>query len=94
MAKPEEGSAPDGRRYVHPTTRAQWRSWLGKHHGEGDGVWVVSWKKATGRPALSYDHVVEEALAHGWVDSKPATLDDERGCSGWRRASAAARGRA
>jgi uncharacterized protein YdeI (YjbR/CyaY-like superfamily) len=79
MGKPEEGTAPDGRRYVHPTTRAQWRSWLGRHHADGDGVWVVSWKKATGRPAPSYDDVVEEALAHGWVDSKPATLDGDRG---------------
>ena len=79
MAKPEEGTAPDGRRYVHPTTRAQWRAWLGKHHGEGEGVWVVSWKKATGRPAPTYDDVVGEALAHGWVDSKPATFDAERG---------------
>jgi uncharacterized protein YdeI (YjbR/CyaY-like superfamily) len=79
MAEPEEGTAPDGRRYVQPTTRAQWRAWLGKHCGEGDGVWVVSWRKATGRAALSYDELVEEALAHGWVDSRPATFDAERG---------------
>jgi uncharacterized protein YdeI (YjbR/CyaY-like superfamily) len=63
---------------VHPTTRAQWRSWLAAHVDDEQGVWLVSWKKATGKPFVRYDEVVEEALCFGWVDSKPATLDDER----------------
>jgi uncharacterized protein YdeI (YjbR/CyaY-like superfamily) len=41
--------------------------------------WLVSWKQATGRPAIGYDAVVEEALCFGWVDSLPRKLDDERG---------------
>jgi uncharacterized protein YdeI (YjbR/CyaY-like superfamily) len=79
---------------THPTTRAQWRAWLAAHHLEPDGVWVVSWKKATGKPAVTYGDAVEEALCVGWVDSKPASLDDDRGLlwfsprrsgSGWSR---------
>lgn len=38
----------------------------------------MSWKKATGKPAISYDDAVAEALAVGWVDSRPRKLDDER----------------
>jgi uncharacterized protein YdeI (YjbR/CyaY-like superfamily) len=38
----------------------------------------VSWKKATGKPFVSYDDAVSEALCVGWVDSKPQKLDDER----------------
>jgi len=64
---------------THPTTRAQWRAWLAAHHREGEGVWVVSWKKATGKPAVTYDDIVEEALCFGWVDSRPRSLDHERG---------------
>lgn len=41
-------------------------------------MWLVSWKKATGKPALSYDEAVSESLCVGWVDSKPRKLDDER----------------
>jgi uncharacterized protein YdeI (YjbR/CyaY-like superfamily) len=63
---------------VHAETRAQWRAWLGEHHGEPDGAWLVSWKKATGRPAIPYGDAVEEGLCVGWVDSKPGKLDDER----------------
>jgi uncharacterized protein YdeI (YjbR/CyaY-like superfamily) len=75
---PREETAPDGRRMVHAETRAQWRAWLGAHHGETVGVWLVSWKKATGRPAIPYAEAVEEGLCVGWVDSKPGRLDDER----------------
>jgi uncharacterized protein YdeI (YjbR/CyaY-like superfamily) len=41
-------------------------------------VWLVTWKKHTGRPAVTYDDAVSEALAFGWVDSKPAKLDADR----------------
>jgi uncharacterized protein YdeI (YjbR/CyaY-like superfamily) len=39
---------------------------------------MVSWKATTGRPRISYDDAVSEALAFGWVDSLPRRLDDER----------------
>jgi uncharacterized protein YdeI (YjbR/CyaY-like superfamily) len=64
---------------VHVETRAQWRAWLAEHHASSDGVWLVSWKRATGRPAVGYDASVEEALCFGWIDSLARTLDDERG---------------
>ena len=63
---------------VHPETRAAWRAWLQKHHGRSEGVWLVLWKKASGQPVRPYDDLVEEALAFGWVDSKPRKLDAER----------------
>jgi uncharacterized protein YdeI (YjbR/CyaY-like superfamily) len=63
---------------IHPETAAAWRRWLAAHHGRPDGVWVVSWKQATGKPRVSYDALVEEALCWGWIDSKPNRLDDER----------------
>jgi len=59
-------------------TRAQWRAWLALHHDAVPGIWLVTWKKATGRPRPTYDDVVEEALCVGWVDSLPRTLDQER----------------
>lgn len=63
---------------THPLSRAEWRAWLAKHHTQKDGVWLISYKKATGKPRFEYDDAVEEALCFGWVDSKPAKLDDER----------------
>jgi uncharacterized protein YdeI (YjbR/CyaY-like superfamily) len=64
--------------HVHPLRRADWRAWLAEHHGRSEGVWLVRYKKATGRPTLTTDDVVEEAVAFGWIDSVPKKLDAER----------------
>ncbi len=87
-------AGPDGRARIHVETRAQWRDWLAANHGESTGVWLVSWKRATGRPAMTYEELVEELLCCGWVDSKAGTLDEQRSMllvtprkrgSGWSR---------
>jgi uncharacterized protein YdeI (YjbR/CyaY-like superfamily) len=90
----EETPGHDGRPMVHPETLAQWHDWLAAHHDRGSGVWVASWKRATGRPAVGYEELVCEALAWGWIDSTAGTVDAERSrlwfaprkpTSGWAR---------
>lgn len=49
---------------IHPLTRAEWRAWLVEHHTQAEGVWLVTYKKATGKPQVAYDEAVEEALVH------------------------------
>ena len=71
-------AGPDGRALVHAETRAEWRDWLARNHAESAGVWLVSWKRTTGRPAMPYEELVEELLGFGWIDSKAGTLDEER----------------
>jgi uncharacterized protein YdeI (YjbR/CyaY-like superfamily) len=63
---------------IHPKSRAEWRRWLETHHSQDNGVWLISYKKATGKPRMEYDEAVEEALCFGWIDSKPRKLDEER----------------
>jgi uncharacterized protein YdeI (YjbR/CyaY-like superfamily) len=63
---------------IHPLTRAEWRAWLEQHHTRPQGVWLVSYKKAAGKPTVAYEVAVEEALCFGWVDSKGGALDAER----------------
>lgn len=63
---------------THPKTRAEWRAWLARHHTRAEGVWLITYKKATGKPRVEYDEAVEEALCFGWVDSKPNKLDEAR----------------
>ena len=60
------------------TDRASWRDWLEEHHLRDTGVWLVSFKKTTGKPRVEYDDAVEEALCFGWIDSVVHTLDAER----------------
>lgn len=58
--------------------RTTWRDWLEKNHAISPGVWLVYYKKQTGKPSVSDDEAIEEALCFGWVDSRPNVLDDER----------------
>lgn len=62
----------------HPADVAAWRAWLTHHHGTARGVWVVTWRRTTGRPMVAYEHLVEEALCFGWIDSTARPLDDDR----------------
>ncbi|MBD2055899.1 YdeI/OmpD-associated family protein [Oculatella sp. FACHB-28] len=63
---------------THPKTRSEWRAWLEQHHTRDKGVWLISYKKATGKPRFDYEEAVEEALCFGWIDSKGNKLDEER----------------
>lgn len=42
------------------------------------GIWVMSWRRSTGRATVSYDAIVEEALCFGWIDATINVFDDER----------------
>ena len=63
---------------IHPKSRAEWRKWLAENHTRTQGIWLISYKKATGKSRFDYGESVEEALCFGWIDSKPGKLDEER----------------
>jgi uncharacterized protein YdeI (YjbR/CyaY-like superfamily) len=62
----------------HPADLPAWRSWLVANHASERGVWVATWKTASGRDKVPYEDLVEEALSFGWIDSTANTLDDDR----------------
>ena len=63
---------------VYAQTQAAWRAWLRDNHATSPGVWLVYYKKDTGKPSVDWDEAVEEALCYGWIDSKVNRLDEER----------------
>ena len=71
-------SAADAYPDVLMTTRAAWRDWLARNHETSTGIWLVRYKKGSGKPDLAYDDLVEEALCFGWIDSRANPLDAER----------------
>ncbi len=70
-------ATPDYKTY-HPKSRKQWRQWLEKNHTIFPGIWLIYYKKESGKRRVSYDNAVEEALCFGWIDSLPRKLDKER----------------
>jgi len=63
---------------IHVETRGQWRTWLRRHHRTSPGVWLVTWRPASGKPVVGYEAICEEAICFGWVDSRPGKVDDAR----------------
>lgn len=63
---------------VYPKDRTEWREWLEDNCLTSTGVWLIYDKKGSGKPSLTYDEAVEEALCFGWIDSRPNTLDAAR----------------
>jgi len=63
---------------LYVTDRKSWRSWLAKNHDKAREIWLIYYRKETGKPRISYNDAVEEALCYGWIDSIVKKLDDER----------------
>lgn len=62
----------------YPVNRNEWRAWLTQHYADKTEIWVVFYKKHTGKPTLLYQDAVEEALCFGWIDGMERRMDDER----------------
>ncbi|GGM99959.1 hypothetical protein GCM10009721_28880 [Terrabacter tumescens] len=70
--------SPNGREVVVPRSRSAWRAWLAEHPDRSEGVWVVYRKKSSGLDGPTYDDLLDEALCHGWIDSRGGRLDEHR----------------
>ncbi len=63
---------------LYVTSRDDWRAWLRKNYDTTKEVWLIYYKKQTGKPSVPYDDSVEEALCFGWIDSTIKKIDDEK----------------
>lgn len=62
----------------YPKSRQQWRKWLEKNHDKKDEVWLICYKKETGKPSVVWSDIVDEALCFGWIDSIRKSIDSEK----------------
>ena len=60
------------------TNRKAWRAWLAKNHASEKEIWLIYYKKHSGKPRIPYNDAVEEALCYGWIDSIIKRVDDDR----------------
>ncbi len=63
---------------LYAKNRQEWRQWLQKHYRSKDNVWLIYYKKPTGKPSVPYVDAVEEALCFGWIDGQIKSLDKEK----------------
>jgi uncharacterized protein YdeI (YjbR/CyaY-like superfamily) len=59
-------------------SRETFRNWLEINHNENPGIWMIYYKKHTGKKCIEYSEALEEALCFGWIDSTLKRIDDDR----------------
>ena len=62
---------------LYVTGRQEWRRWLAQHFESEREIWLLYPKKSSGKPRISYNDAVEEALCFGWIDSIVRSVDAE-----------------
>lgn len=62
----------------YPKDKKEWRTWLMKNHKTSQAVYLIMYKKQTGKPSLNWSDAVDEALCFGWIDSTSRPIDDEK----------------
>jgi uncharacterized protein YdeI (YjbR/CyaY-like superfamily) len=56
---------------------AEWREWLALHHAEKKEIWLVYYKKTSGKTGITYEESVEQALCFGWIDGAIKGIDKD-----------------
>jgi uncharacterized protein YdeI (YjbR/CyaY-like superfamily) len=57
-------------------TPAKLRAWFEKNHDKADELFVGYYKKASGKPSITWPESVDQALCFGWIDGIRRTIDD------------------
>jgi uncharacterized protein YdeI (YjbR/CyaY-like superfamily) len=56
---------------------ARFRAWLDKHHDRKAEILVGFYKKASGKASPTYQEMLDEALAYGWIDGITRSLGED-----------------
>lgn len=62
---------------LYVQTREEWHKWLEDNHAVLSGIWLVYYKKISGKPRIAYNDAVEEALCFGWIDGKIKRVNED-----------------
>jgi uncharacterized protein YdeI (YjbR/CyaY-like superfamily) len=63
---------------LHPRSPEDWSAWLESNHESAAEIWLVFWKKASGKQVITWAQAVEIALRYGWIDGLARGMDEDR----------------
>lgn len=53
-------------------------AWLAVHGRSRKEIWVVIYKKSSGKQSVTYEQLVVSALCYGWIDGLAKSIDGEK----------------
>jgi len=63
---------------LYVTNKNQLRTWFKKNHDKEKEIWLIYYKKSSGKERIPYTDCVDEALCFGWIDSTVKSIDNEK----------------
>lgn len=57
-------------------TSAGFRRWLETNHDKAEELYVGFYKKASGKPSITWSEAVDQALCFGWIDGVRKSIDE------------------
>jgi uncharacterized protein YdeI (YjbR/CyaY-like superfamily) len=63
---------------LHFSNSMEWHQWLERNHDKEKEVWLIHYKKNSGKHTVSYLDALEEALCFGWIDGKLKGIDEDK----------------
>ena len=55
---------------------SEFHTWLEKNHDKASEIWVGFHKKSSGKPSITMQESVDEALCFGWIDCVRRSVND------------------
>ena len=60
------------------TSAQEFAGWLAAKGQTNTDIWVILYKKASGKQTVTYEQLVETALCYGWIDGLMKGIDGEK----------------
>ena len=67
----------DGSGPIFFSSQEEFRAWLEANHDRASELLVGYYKKGTGRPSMTWEESVDQALCFGWIDGVRRRIDDD-----------------
>lgn len=69
---------PEIKEFVLATDIKKWEAWLKKNHLKKDTVFLMKYKKHTGKKTFTHNEAMRVAIQFGWIDTTVKRIDDEK----------------
>ena len=63
---------------MRPKEPGDFARWLAQNCDRATEVWLVFYKKTSGKQTIAYKNALQEALCYGWIDSRVKSMDAEK----------------
>ncbi len=78
MSKVSAAKVKNAGELVAVASPNEFERWLKLHGKIASEVWLVIYKKSSGKQTVTYDQLLEVGLCYGWIDNKEKGVDSER----------------